>query len=355
MSGSTQQPPGSSSSSPRAARNPSPTLSSLLNTPKLERFQRERDALLSSSSYYELLQLYKTHIYRASAKRDSSLSSLLAFDGAKILLDRGQGNAGGELAVTLLDTYSKQQLAPSPPLLTAILSLFWAFPDDARAPRLSFMKAAIRWSVGERTRKHGHPDLHLSLARFHAALRPSPASAERDYADAHLHYLLAASASTADALEFGSDVPKTYRPPPLARPASSSPPEQFDTYSEHASLVLEWASQGTASELPLFIVRGCLQYLALGDLRGANALLDVAMTRMDAARSREVSEDPLVHFVQFLMRTCERDAGQLFDVLRAKYEPALKRDDGFDALLDRVGEVFFHREAKKSWIDSLLG
>ena len=82
------------------------------------------------------------------------------------------------------------------------------------------------------------------------------------------------------------------------------------------------------------------------------------MTRIPSARSAALSEEPLLHFVQFLLRTCQRgggEAGELFDVLRAKYAPVLRRDEGFDGLLDKVGQVFFGREAKKSWLDNLLG
>ena len=336
--------PGAGATSPTSS-----TSTTLPSNPKLDRFKEERAALLSSNSHYELLQLYKTHIYRANTRKDPSLASLLALDGARTLLAAQQGNASGELALSLIDSYMKQHLSPSPPLLSSLLSLFWAFPSDARTSRVAFMKAAVKWSVGERTRKRGHPDLHLSFARFYAVPHPSPAG-ERDYASSHIHYLLAAGASPA-AAAFGADVPLTYSPP-AQRGVEGA---EVNTYGEHACLLLEWAGKGFASERALFITRAVLQYLALADLRGAHAVLDGAMTRMRTEESEEVSRDPLIHFVQFVMRTCEREAGELFDVLRERYAPALQRDEGLQAVLDRIGEQFFGREAKKSWLDSLLG
>ena len=222
----------SSSSSPplppSTTSPPSPSLApSLSSHPKLARFVEERDALLASSSFYELLQLYKAQIHRHSARKDPATASLLALDGASTLLSRQQGNAGGELALILIDTYTRQQLTPSPLILSTLLGLFWAFPVDARTSRLSFIKAAVKWSIGP-TRKQGHPDLHLSLARFYA-LPPAPTltlnpptsttiSPDKDYANSHLHYLLAASASTPLALAHGAHVPPTLTPTPSPHP-----------------------------------------------------------------------------------------------------------------------------------------
>ena len=334
---------------------PLPISSSLLSSyPKLSHFIQQRDALLSSSSFYELLQLYKSHIHRHHTRKDPHTAAVLALDGASTLLSHGQGNAGGELALSLVDAYTRQQLLPSPPLLSTLLGLFWAFPADARTSRLSFMKAAVRWSVGP-THKHGHPDLHLSFARFYALPPVSSSGGEKEYASSHLHYLLSASASTSLALTHGAHVPPTLTPPPP--PPPPHPPTEWDTYAEHASLLLEWASHGLPSELPLFITRAVLQYLALGDLRGGHAVLDGFMGRLGGGKATEVGGQPLLHFVQFVMRLCERGegGGELLDVLRAKYAPELGRDEGLDALLDKVGQVFFGREAKKSWLDNLLG
>ena len=205
----------------------------------------------------------------------------------------------------------------------------------------------MKWSVGA-SHKRGHPDLHLSLARFYASPLPSVG---RDYATSHMHYLLSPTAS-AEAGGYGEDIPQGYDPPPPHTPPTSG---QFDTYAEHASLLLEWAGKGFPSERSLFICRCTLQYLSLGDLKGAHAVLDGVMTRLPATVSAEVSADPLIHFLQFVLKTCEREAGELFDVLRVKYAPALQRDEGLQGWLDRIGEVFFHREVKKSWLDNLFG
>lgn len=349
MSNSTQTASSDSVSTqpPASSSPPLPPLASLSSNPKLVRFIEDRTSLLSTSSYYEVLQLYKSQIHRANLRHDPTTASLLALDGATTLLSHQQGNAGGELALSLIDLYTKQHLTPTPSLLSSLLSLFWAFPPDARTSRLTFMKAAVKWSVGA-AHKRGHPDLHLSLARFYASLIPQVG---RDYATSHLHYLASPSASI-EAGGYGVDIPRGYDPPPPPTPSAT---KEFNTYAEHAALLLEWSSKGFPSERPLFICRCVLQYLAYGDLKGAHAVLDGVMTRLPSGVSAEVSADPLIHFLQFVLKTCEKEAGELFDVLREKYAPALQRDEALQGWLDRIGEVFFHREVKKSWLDNLLG
>jgi len=236
-----------------------------------------------------------------------------------------------------------------PSVLTTLLTLFWSFPPNARTSRIAFMKQAVKWS-GEGG-KRGDPNLHLSFARFYASNEGAGEGKERDYASSHLHYLFSSQASTSLALTFGAHIPLTYTPPPP--PLTTSSPI-FPTYSEHASLLLTSASLSPLSELPLHLTRAILHYLALSDLSSANHLLDSAMTQMSSSRCREVEQDPLIHFIQFLLKTCERDAGELFDVLRDKYERVLRRDPEFEGLLDKVGQVYFGREGKKSLLDSLF-
>ena len=350
-------PISAASPAPAGISSSNPLSSALPSNPKMERFRRERDALLASSSYYELLQQYKANVHRASSKKDFATASLLALDGATTLLRHGQGNAGGELAVALVNTYSAQALPPSPPIVSSLLSLFWAFPPSASTARVSFMKAAIKWSVGERVRKRGHADLHLSFARWFAAGEEDRGGEERDWASSHRHYLLAAGASAINARLYGAHVPASYSPPPPPPAASSSSAAEFDSYSEHASLLLSWLSHAPPSEAPLFLTRAVIQYLALADLRGAHAILDHSMTRLPAPLSSALPSHPLLHFLQFLLRLCERggEAGELYDVLRGKYRPVLGgQEEGLEPYLERIGEVFFGREAKKSLLDSLL-
>ena len=50
---------------------------------------------------------------------------------------------------------------------------------------------------------------------------------------------------------------------------------------------------------------------------------------------------PLMNFLGFLLQVLERDAAPLFEVLRAKYAPSLRRAPMLLPLLDRVGKAFF--------------
>jgi len=102
----------------------------------------------------------------------------------------------------------------------------------------------------------------------------------------------------------------------------------------YARMILKWINKEDTSEIDLFIARAVLQYLCLSNLKDANVVFGefLNLTRVNTK---------LVEFLQFLVKTLERDAYPLFKLLREKYAPSLQRDPTFDQYLSLIGKVFF--------------
>jgi hypothetical protein len=235
----------------------------------------------------------------------------------------------------------------------------------------------------------GHPDLHLAYARFHlidieTMQRPdteepnadlmdissSEESAKKtepnqnvdiDYAGAHAHYIRSAGANQKLAMEYGNSV----RTKLMAcvehlydrkeiKASAGLDEDEYDTYCEHVALLHCWISRGYDSEEDLFLTRTVLQYCAVEDLRGANVILDAYMNSLPPTKQQQVAQTPLLHFCQFLLKTLERNAAPLFDLLLHKYVTALTRDPAFQSYLDKIANVFFDRPMPKGMLDNLF-
>jgi len=124
---------------------------------------------------------------------------------------------------------------------------------------------------------------------------------------------------------------------------------------ELCMLVVRWAKMGPASEYDLYLTRTVLQLLCTDNLKDANAFYKLFL---EALPLNEPSQQPLVHFTGFLLRTLERDAYPLFKTLREKYAAALARTRGmspsFDQYLDRIALNFFNVKPAGGGMGTLL-
>ena len=256
---------------------------------KLAKVRSDRDALFGAGKYYEALQLYKTLVSRARVKRDWALAEAVALEGAEALLTQGQASSGGELALALVELFTKSEAKSTPQNIRTLLELSTAFPTAAPAAaassssssssaaavaaaesspseaKIAFLKACIKWSSlsacrGASTGGAGHPDLHLALARTLRALPDLPA--------AHQQYLRAGGATEASQL--------TRLKASAASSSAATATAAWvsgQEYEEDATLIAEWAATAVPSELDLFFTRAALQFLCVEDIAGATAIL----------------------------------------------------------------------------------
>ena len=267
--------------------------------------QSNLEAKLAEGDFYEALQIYKTLYARHVAHKEHDQAMQLVIQGSRTLLGHAQLNAATELALMLIDLFTAQQ----PPrnvddeTRTMLRNVAAAYPPGAHAELTTFLKAALRWSTrAPGGRQTGDPAVHEMLARAYrsAACAACPAA----YGQAADHY------------------------------ARAEAPEEL------AGMLVEWSKLGYASERDLFIARAALQFLSFGNLRDANAVQGAFKARLQQ-EGETPPDTPLMNFVSFLLRACERDAAPLFQVLRQRYSRSLARDPEFDRYLTAVGQHFF--------------
>ena len=83
--------------------------------PLLDRFRQHRDELTSSNSPLRTPPTLQSSRLSTQHQENFTAAALLSLDGAALLLQRGQGNAGGELGELLVTCYTKCAIKPSSP------------------------------------------------------------------------------------------------------------------------------------------------------------------------------------------------------------------------------------------------
>lgn len=276
-------------------------------TLNMDKMRTQVDAFLEKGMFYEAQQLYLTLSNRHMGRKQFKEAIILAVDGALKLLQHKQGNAGGQLALQIIDAFTKGDEPISDENLKTIKTVFDAFPPEAQDSQSQFMKAAVAWTIQKGSNPHGDPTLHLKWAMSFFKLK--------QYSKAHQHYLLA------------------------------------QTPAQHAVMLTQWAGAGYDDERDLFLARTVFQYLVIQNLNGANKIFSLFK-----AKFKDGSLDtPLTNFLAFLLKTCERNAGPLFQMLRQKYAIALSRDPSLNPYLDKIAQLYFGIQPPKSMLENLLG
>nr|CCA26185.1 conserved hypothetical protein [Albugo laibachii Nc14] len=277
----------------------------------IDNISRKLDEQLQSGDYYGALQMYKTLFMRtlkseASVKQPTE-SIELASDAAKILVKHKQANAAAEMANMMLTVFTDYHCKVDEYTKNLIFSINDAFAAEGGFSKelASFLRNAVKWSAAEGSRKQGHPEIQLLLARAYFK--------GMEYKQAAKHYLHAEK------------------------------PEEF------AEFLLTWSKEGYPSEFDLYIARSVLQLLCLENLKDANKLFETFQIKANCSL-----ETPLCHFIRFLLRTLERDALPLYQLLKDRYAAALTRDKSFEKYLDKIGENFYGVQPQRSGLSSLL-
>ncbi|XP_026660311.2 Golgi to ER traffic protein 4 homolog isoform X2 [Phoenix dactylifera] len=223
---------------------------------------------------------------------------------------------GAELAVLFVETLAKGKLPYSEETLDHLRKIYQGFPkiplpqnsgddDDDDMQKLSealmaaklrvescssFLKAAIRWSAEFGAPKNGSPQLHDMLAEYLYSESPEP-----DMTKVSSHFV------------HGSD------------------PKKF------ASTLVNFMGTCYPGEDDAAIARAVLLYLSQGNLRDANYLMDELKKQLESKQLDFPCSD-LTQFIEYLLRTLERDAFPLLKILRQKYKSSIDREPLFDEM-----------------------
>ncbi|KAF5469197.1 hypothetical protein F2P56_013288 [Juglans regia] len=285
----------------------------------IEKFQK----VVEGGDYYGAQQMYKSISARyVSAQRYSEASDILQ-SGACIQLKHGQITCGAELAVLFVETLVKGKIPYDDETLDRVRKIYKTFPqiplprhlpDDDEMQQISealgaaktrvegcssFLKAAIKWSVEFGAHKNGSPELHVMLAEYIYSESP-----EVDMARVSYHFV------------------------------RGNNPKNF------ASILVNFTEKCYPGEDDLAIARATLMYVASGNLRDANYLMDEIKKEV-ASKQLDFNQSDLIQFIIFLLQTLQRDALPLFNMLRASYKTSIEREPAFNELLDEIAEKFY--------------
>ncbi|KAG6627665.1 protein GET4 [Carya illinoinensis] len=279
--------------------------------------------VVEGGDYYGAQQMYKSISARyVSAQRYSEALDILQ-SGACIQLKHGQITCGAELAILFVETLVKGKVPYDDETLDRVRKIYKTFPqiplpqhlpDDDEMQQISealgaaktrvegcssFLKAAIKWSVESGAHKNGSPELHVMLAEYIYSESP-----EVDMARVSYHFV------------------------------RGNNPKNF------ASILVNFTEKCYPGEDDLAIARATLMYVASGNLRDANYLMDEIKKEV-ASKQLDFPQSDLIQFIIYLLQTLQRDALPLFNMLRASYKTSLEREPTFNELLDEIAEKFY--------------
>ncbi|XP_040940398.1 protein GET4 isoform X2 [Gossypium hirsutum] len=267
---------------------------------------------INEGNFYGAQQMYKSISARyVSAERYSEALDLLE-SGACLQLKHGQVTCGAELAVLFVDTLVKGKIPYNEDILDRVRKIYEVFPkvplpsnmlDDEDVREFtealgaaktclegcsSFLRAAIKWSAEFGASRNGDPQLHAMLAEYIYS-----ESTELNMAKVSYHFV------------------------------RGNNPKKF------ASTLVNFMSKCYPDEDDIAIARAVLMYLSMGNLRGANCLMD-ELKRQVESQELDFPESDLVQFITFLLLTLERDALPLFNMLKMNYKSSIDREPAFN-------------------------
>jgi len=279
--------------------------------------------VVEEGNYYGAQQMYKSISARyVSAQRYSDALNILQ-SGACIQLKHGQITCGAELAVLFVETLVKGKIPYDSDALDRVRKIYKMFPqiplpqhllDDDEMEQISealgaakirvdgcssFLKAALKWSVEFGVHRSGSPELHVMLAEYIYSESP-----EVDMARVSNHFVRGNS------------------------------PKKF------ASVLVNFMGKCYPGEDDLAIARAILMYLAMGNLRDANYLMDEIKKQLES-NQLDFPQSDLIQFIIYLLQTLQRDALPLFNMLRASYKTSIEREPAFNELLDEIVAKFY--------------
>jgi hypothetical protein len=235
--------------------------------------------LVRDGKFYEAQQMYHNAALRMVSQKRAAEARALVREGVCSLIAADKVGMAAELA---------QQYAPACEGMGAedastheafdeYAQMCAEFPEGAEQEQLSALKAVIKVALALSPR--GAPALHLAAARCHRRLEENH--------KATAHYVRAEA------------------------------PVEF------AELLVETWRAGTASEQDLFLCRAVLQYLALGNLFGAQGCMVAFKECVETDGGLHAT--PLNNFVQFLLSAIESESYQLFAMLCDQYRSVRTR------------------------------
>ncbi|KAK7846489.1 golgi to er traffic protein 4 like protein [Quercus suber] len=263
--------------------------------------------VVEEGNYYGAQQMYKSISARyVSAQRYSEALDILQ-SGACIQLKHGQITCGAELAVLFVETLVKGKIPYYSDAFGKFTRCFLRFLCHNSCQMMmkwnKFLKPLGQqkyvWSVEFGAHRSGSPEQHVMLAEYIYSESP-----EVDMARVSNHFVRGNS------------------------------PKKF------ASVLVNFMRKCYPGEDDLAIARAILMFLAMGNLRDANYLMDEIKKQLES-NQLDFPQSDLIQFIIYLLQIMQRDALPLFNMLQASYKTSIEREPAFNELQDEIVAKFY--------------
>ncbi|PVU95498.1 hypothetical protein BB561_001800 [Smittium simulii] len=277
---------------------------------------------ISEGNYYEGHQALRTVVnrYIKSSKFDAAIDFLHA--GAKELSKHDQWGSVSDLILYILKIYKEQNLPVSVENKERLCDLLVDYPVDDKEIK-TIISSATAWSISSSNSSSGDSVLHHFFGTF--------LSQGNEFIDSEKHFL------------FGT-------------------PESAVSYGK---MLYAWSVATGGNHHGIFLSRGVLQYLSLGNIDMSSNCLSSFMKCLKLNNSSfeaveaesqygnitvEYTKDhPLVGFCQLVLMAVQKSNGDInspasrtFSVCRKRYSVYFAENEKhFSSILDKIGALYF--------------
>eukprot|EP01130_Rhizamoeba_saxonica_P019325 TRINITY_DN9969_c0_g1_i1.p1 TRINITY_DN9969_c0_g1~~TRINITY_DN9969_c0_g1_i1.p1 ORF type:complete len:280 (-),score=62.45 TRINITY_DN9969_c0_g1_i1:26-844(-) len=251
------------------------------------------ESTIQDGDYYQAQQMYKTLYYRYNKKKQYTVITTMLMRGILLMLEHERKEEANDLGDLLIEHFEKSNTNPDEKHIGYILQIFEKMGEIDQFNQ-NFIRKSIIWSSNEINNDQGSPVLHLQYARAYA---------NQDAVNLAVNHFL-----------------------------RSDNPEEFAQY----------LLSKKDTEL---LVESVLQYICLKNLKDANIIYQIYTNESD--------ETPLLQFTGYLLRTLERDAYPLLELLREKYAEYLNVES-FGKYLDLIGKLYYGVDKQHSGLGGIM-
>lgn len=101
-------------------------------------------------------------------------------------------------------------------------------------------------------------------------------------------------------------------------------------------LLEKWSTEGSSDEKPWFVARFVLYKIASDRTSDARAIFTYFASQDTFQNAR-----PLHQYLKYVFRCIDLKSGDLFKIIDEKFQPYLQRDNEFQQIADRIGQLHF--------------
>ncbi|KAK6541633.1 hypothetical protein TWF694_007432 [Orbilia ellipsospora] len=271
---------------------------------------------IEEGQHYEAHQQLRVVSARYIKSNNPQSAIDILFSGAQSLLQASQFASGGDLTLSLLEVYTNHSIPCDPTSKARLYTLLSLIPAE-EPTRKKIINAAVLWSSKCSDYEAGDPELHHFAGSLYAK--------DHEPYDAEKHLLLGTK----------------------------------DSCVVLTNLLYTWYAQDQPSTAALYASRSVLCYLLIGNVREANASLDLFTSRLlednkggqlavqsvetSALDARVFPALPLLNFLRLLCLavTRGRAGAEGYRSLRAHYQALLQEVGGWDEALEQIAEMYF--------------